>query len=348
MLGIARRRHEMHGVGQEHSEVGIPVDPGYPVGHVRRYGATGNGIADDTAAFAQAANAIRTAGKGRVIVDDGTYLIDADVDGGRGIQLPSNCVLEMSSGATLRAKPNSLARYGIVCLNDVNNTHVIGGHIEGERGAHRGTAGEWGMGIWMNSARNCSVRGTTISDCWGDAVCICSVEPKSGTECQDIVLDSIKCDNNRRQGVSVVAARRVSILNSFFTRTSGTAPSAGIDFEPDVGSAVVEDCLVQNCTFGDNAIGVQVVGASRGVRVLKNRFRANRAVAVSLVRTGRESRVEDNTIAPADAASIGIHLEGSSGARVVNNTLRGTFRFDVREHESHGNDIARNVVIKGD
>ena len=321
------------------------LDGQYPFGHVRRYGAMGNGVTDDTAAFARASGAIAAAGRGELTVNDGVYLIDADVDGGKGIRLPSNCVLRMTKGATLKAMPNSLARYGVVWLKDVVNLHVIGGRIQGERLSHSGRKGEWGMGVWMNSAKSCSVRQTVISDFWGDGICICSVDPVAGTECQDILLDGIHCDNNRRQGVSVVSAKRVRILNSRFTRTAGTPPSAGIDFEPDPGTAVVEDCTVTNCTFDDNVIGVQFVGPCRRVTVAGNQFRGNRSYGVYMIRDVQEGVVDGNMVLQEDDQTTGIHLEAVRGARVTNNVIRGAFKHAVGQHRASNNHLAGNQIV---
>lgn len=51
----------------------------YPLGHIRRYGATGDGIIDDTLALSKAAAAART-NNIPLIVDDGKYLITSNID----------------------------------------------------------------------------------------------------------------------------------------------------------------------------------------------------------------------------------------------------------------------------
>src|SRR3954470_24100583 len=197
--------------------IGLPpllrlADQTYPVGHVRRYGAKGDGRTNDTAAFARATSAIAKVGSGQVVADAGTYLIDANIGAGGGIRLPSNCTLQLTKDATLQAIPNALTHYAVVYLEGVTNAHVVGGKIQGERDRHRGTAGEWGMGIWMNGARNCSARNTTISKCWGDGVYVGGVEPVAGRESTDILIDHVWCDENRRQGCSIVAAKGVRVL----------------------------------------------------------------------------------------------------------------------------------------
>ena len=52
----------------------IPVGSGYI--NVRNFGAMGNGVTDDTAAFQAAINALPASG-GVIVVPSGTYLIDA-------------------------------------------------------------------------------------------------------------------------------------------------------------------------------------------------------------------------------------------------------------------------------
>ena len=309
---------------------------------VRQFGAKGDGRTNDTAAFARAMRALVAGGGGRVLVDDGVFLIDADVDAGQGVRLGSHCTLEMSKGAVLRAIPNSLKRSAVVLMAGVTDAHVIGGMVIGERTQHRGTEGEWGMGVWMTTAHQCSVRSTVIKECWGDGIYVGSDSPSAGTESTDIVLDGVHCDHNRRQGASIVAARRVHILNSQFTRTSGTAPSAGIDFEPDAGRAVVDDCLVEGCTLDDNLLGVQVVGPCRRVVVRTCRLRGNRRAGITLLGDVVSCRVENNAVGQEDDTSVGVLLAGAHGAHISNNVVRGSFKTGVLETRRGTNTLTGN------
>lgn len=315
--------------------------------HVRQFGALGNGRADDTAAFARATAAVAFSGGGSVLVDDGLYLIDADVDAGKGVRLSSHCTLQMTKGAVLRAIPNTLKRSAVVLMASVTDAHVVGGAIQGEREQHRGKEGEWGMGVWLTTAHQSSVRSTVISGCWGDGIYVGSDAPRAGTESTDIVISAVRCDQNRRQGVSVVAARRVQILNSRFMRTGGTAPSAGIDFEPDAGGAVVEDCLVDGCTIDDNLLGVQLVGPCRNVVIRRSHFHGNQKAGLTLVGDVGTCRVENNDVSQDDEGSSGILLDGAHGAHVTSNAVRGTFRNGILETRPGHNVLSRNSELRG-
>src|SRR5439155_970637 len=110
---------------------------------------------------------------------------------------------------------------------------IIGGTIEGDRYVHLGTEGEYGMGIMLRSSLRIRVVGTTLRDCWGDGVWVGDATYKQDTPSRDITLQSIICDNNRRQGLSVGSVIGLEVVGGVFKNTNGTAPSAGIDLEPD-------------------------------------------------------------------------------------------------------------------
>src|SRR5688572_17299811 len=73
--------------------------------NVRSMGARGNGLADDTASFQKAIDAVAARG-GVVVVPPGRYLIDPL----RSVRLRSHVDLRMASGAKLIAKPNGAPR----------------------------------------------------------------------------------------------------------------------------------------------------------------------------------------------------------------------------------------------
>lgn len=293
--------------------------------NARTFGAAGDGRTDDTAAFGRATRAIARAGGGTIVVDDGTYLIDPDYLRGGSIRLPSDTTLRLSARAVLRAKGGSLTHSSVVHLEHVRNAHVRGGAIEGERGRHEGTGGEWGMGVLLYSAHGCSVRGTRITGCWGDGIYVGSEGPVAGTESTDVVIDGVVCDGNRRQGLSVVSAKRVRITNSAFLNTHGTPPGGGIDFEPDAGSAVVEDCTVRGCRLEGNDVGVVILDRTRRISVTSSTFRGNRQIGL-WVRQAIDATVADNIVVQSDAGSTGIRAEPGRGLRLTGNTVRGSYR----------------------
>ncbi|MBW7832186.1 MAG: hypothetical protein H3C29_03135 [Simplicispira suum] len=102
-----------------------------PVINARKWSAAGDGVADDTAAFQRSIDQASAIG-GVVYIHDGTYLVDAV----KGLWLKSNAILNLSTGATIKAAKNSKATFGILRIDKVTNVGVIGGVVLGERYAH--------------------------------------------------------------------------------------------------------------------------------------------------------------------------------------------------------------------
>jgi Right handed beta helix region len=109
---------------------------------------------------------------------------------------------------------------------------------------------EWRMGIGLYGCRAVQIEGLRIEGTGGDGVMLGS--GSNHRPCEDIVIRRCVCDDNHRQGISVVNAARLLIEDCVLSRTKGTPPEAGIDFEPDLPEEQLTDCVVRNCLFQDN------------------------------------------------------------------------------------------------
>jgi parallel beta-helix repeat protein len=229
----------------------VPTSYIYPPGDVRRYGATGDGSTDDTLAIN---NALLS--NSDVYVPDGTYMIDADgtwtgaTNSGAtgGISMRDNQRLTLSAGAILKAITTDSPAYNIVRCYDVSNVIIEGGTIQGERSTHTGVTGEHGFAVGIWGSDNVTIRDVVLKDCWGDGL---FVDHVSSTPSTNIVIDKIRCTNNRRNGASLVWANKVRVSNSTFDSQTGTAPQAGLGIEPDVTKSVF-DVTVSYCDFYGN------------------------------------------------------------------------------------------------
>jgi len=62
----------------------------------------------------------------------------------------------------------------------------------------------------------------------------------------------VTCNDNHRQGMSVISVDGLLVENCTFANTWGTAPGAGIDLEPDGDDQSLVDIAIRNCTFENN------------------------------------------------------------------------------------------------
>ena len=241
--------------------------------NVRDKGAKGDGRTDDTAAIQAAIDEVGGT-NGTVLVPDGTYLVDATAQ--KRLKLKSDMTLKLSAGATLKAIPADAEKYAVLTISQVSNIWVIGGTLEGERDQHKGKSGRWGTGINIKDANHITISGLTSKKMWGDGFYV-----RGG---EDVRFCSVTADANRRQGMSVIAANGLLVLNSVFKNTRGTRPGAGIDFEPNAESEEISNVRIVGSKFLDNA-GAGILVAGKRARISKmemtrNTFRGNRPFVV--------------------------------------------------------------------
>ena len=291
-----------------------------------RFGANGHdgesAAADDTAAIQAAIDAAWHAGGGTVRIPGGTYMIRADATTGQwqlpaGLKMRSNVTVDMAADTVLKAYANDKPYHDIFNFYEVENAHIRGGTLIGDRYTHQGTTGEWGNGITILSSRNISVEGTTIKHFWGDGIGIDNTYADPRLRNDDIAIQGITADGNRRQGISIMDGDHIRIQHSTLQNTGsgsssaadlaanprlkGTPPQAGIDIEPEAGQHVNHVDIRHN-TFTDNA--------GMGLSVLGFRPEENRTID--------NIHIEDNTFTHNQG---GITLRGVSNARVTGNHI---------------------------
>lgn len=100
---------------------------------------------------------------------------------------------------------------------------------------------------------NIKIEGLRIMESGGDGICLQgqigyrNQTPPLAPE--NVIIQSVICDKNHRQGISIIGATNLLIEDSVLQDTEGTAPQAGIDWEPDwqpLRSVMMRNCLVRN------------------------------------------------------------------------------------------------------
>jgi len=289
---------------------------------VRDTGAKGDGESDDTAAFQAAVDRVAGSG-GTVNVPAGTYMIDAETS----VQLKSKMTFRMAAGTKLKAKPNDLENSAILSLRSASSVIVSGGVLEGERRAHRGKTGEWGHGMHLDNATDISITGVEAKDCWGDGFYV------AGAKTSHVTFDKIKADHNRRQGMSIVAGKHITIRDSEFQNTAGTLPETGIDIEPNEGDAVT-DTHILRCTFTNNAGGGIYIGPAEVD--MKTTFVTETVVEqCTFVDNGRHS---------IDPPAYGIRLSACAGNTLKNNSIKGHTGIGMGIFKTRNAQVLQNTV----
>lgn len=113
---------------------------------------------------------------------------------------------------------------------------------------------EWRHVINLHSCSNIKILGLALVESGGDGIYLGT--GKAGVTNKDILIKDVVCDKNYRQGISVITAENLTIENTVLSNTDGTAPRAGIDFEPNGPTEKLVNCVMRNCVSkGNNGCG---------------------------------------------------------------------------------------------
>ena len=293
------------------------------------YGAVADGVSDDTAAIQRAIDAVSAAGGGIVDIPAGNYMINTLHQKGysyerAGLVLKSNIIVRMANGAVLRAIPNGERSYQIFSITHVDNVHIMGGKLIGDRDTHIGNLGQTGYGVRITDATNVVIEDLYAGEFWGDGVFL-------GEDSRNITLYRVICDHNRRQGMSIVGGHNVKILESEFKRSDGTPPKSGIDIEPEGDHPIVSGVEIRNCLFEGSSTGF----------VVSNQY--SNSVAENII-------FADNIVRGNKTA---INLVGIQSGEVTGNTIYHD--QSITENDTHwgirlrndGRHPTRNVIVRG-
>jgi polygalacturonase len=205
-------------------------------------------------------------------LEDSTEAIQAAIDSGapkvtipfmgnpwivRPLKMRDNLELVLEPGVVLYAKQGEFLGRGDSLLAATNASNIkITGYGATIRMRHRDyllppyEKAEWRMGLRLDGCTNIEVLGLRIESSGGDGIYIGTTGQQQ--YCKDVIIRDVVCYDNHRQGISVIGAENLLIENSTFASTWGTAPSAGIDLEPDSPTQRLVNIHIKNCIFENN------------------------------------------------------------------------------------------------
>ena len=116
--------------------------------------------------------------------------------------------------------------------------------------AKRYAFSEWRHALSLLEATNVTVRCLDLCSSGGDGIYV--------KGCRDVTVEDVRCLDNDRQGISIISAEGLFVRRCTFAKTAGTAPAAGVDFEPNRPGEPLQRILFEDCVFADNyAAGIQ-------------------------------------------------------------------------------------------
>jgi len=111
-------------------------------------------------------------------------------------------------------------------------------------------AAEWRHGLSILSSKNVLIQDLTIEYTGGDGIYLGVCE--RGVTNENVTIRRVDCNENHRQGISVISAKDLLIEDTLLRNTNGTAPQAGIDFEPNHNTEELTNCVMRRCVSEGN------------------------------------------------------------------------------------------------
>ncbi len=209
----------------------------------------GYNATDATVAFQNAINTsvdtviIDFVGNGEWIVKPSTFfnLVNKKIFFEPGVQLIA------MPGEYLESRSDCLLR-----LKFCNNVALIGHNTLFKMQKAEYTSGESRHCISLFDSDHITISNFRLTDSGGDGIYIVGERPTK-YYCENITLQNVVCDNNRRQGISIISVQNLLVEHCEFKNTKGTLPQAGLDLEPNedlLGRLV--NIVFRKCSFTNN------------------------------------------------------------------------------------------------
>jgi len=271
--------------------------------NVRDFGATGNGVTKDTAAFQQALDACAAAGGGEVLVPDGEYLSGS-------LELKSYTTLRLERHAVILGSPDLEdypvtkirwecrwidAHRALLSAHFAGNIAIIGyGRISGHPsfGARRQPRPP--CVIEPVECTNVRLEDVTVTQnqMWAvhlahsDEIFLKNVIVRGGgAHGAGVVVDSSQ--HVRLDGCDLEGGDDCVVIQA------GRDPGDPRDNRP-AADILIRDCSLAGSVFAGIGIGGEVAGGVRGVHIEDCRFRLAQASAIAIrSRPGRQGFIED-------------------------------------------------------
>lgn len=209
------------------------------------FGVVGDGVANDTAALQAALDA----------AEDGILFINKPsikyISG--ALTVPSNIKIVMEPGTIIETNATLLT--GTLKLLNITGSNVnIVGYGAIIQMVKAGFSGQFNHGVSITGTAGSQIviEGLSSNDSGGDGFYVDAANA-------EVTLYDCKADNNRRQGMSIIQCKSLTDFRGQYTNTTGTAPSAGIDIEPDqTGYTLGPIRLINTICSGNDGPGIEI------------------------------------------------------------------------------------------
>lgn len=180
----------------------------------------------------------------------------------------SNVTVILEPGVIVRALAGGYPGSNdcMLTIQNKSNVHLRGYGATLVMNKPEYTTGEHRMVLQIRSCSTIWIEGLTLKSSGGDGIYL-GVSSASGSVnySSNVVIRDVLCDDNKRNGLSVISVNGLLVEGSAFINTTGTPPQNGIDLEPNSPTEKLVGVTFRDCyVAGNAAAGTQIYGGAFG------------------------------------------------------------------------------------
>lgn len=322
--------------------------------NIRDFGATGDGVTKDTAAFQRALDACAVNGGGEVLVPAGRYRIGS-------VQQGTRTVIRLEPDSVITGSPDAddypmmdvrwegrwqPGRRALIYAGNVDHIGIIGpGRIEGNPAV---AAPQNPRGVVVLEPVNCTdVRweGFTVTQGGNWAT--------HPTYCTDVVIKDLTI-RGRRDGIDIDSCKNVRIEgcdietgDDAISLKSGRGLN-GARIRRPTEDVLIADCNLRGLYFASIGIGSETSGGVRNVRIERCKFTARTHAIYIKTRTGRAGVTENITGEDLEVLGGGflrINLTVGGNTNTADDPVPGLAGYPEARRLSFTNVRLRNATV---
>lgn len=216
-------------------------------------------------------------------------------------------------------------------------------------------SGEGGMGIRVENSTNVTIRDMELTECWGDGIYVTEFERSTNVGTKYVHILNCHCHHNRRQGLSIVGGRYITVLGGVYSYSQGAQPQHGIDIEPSASYECDDITIMGVQAIYNERDGIRVLGPNTArVTIADCRASENKQRGISIFYDGGHKvdgcTVYGNGIAGV-ASNDGIYIASDNTTLAAN--ANEVLNCTVIGNDGHGIEVAdggagaERTVIRG-
>jgi hypothetical protein len=171
-----------------------------------------------------------------------------------------NVTIIVQPGVTVRAKPGGYSGGGDCLLSIIGRTGVtLSGYaatlaMNKQEYIDLNDGSQWRHVVNVYSSTDVTIEGLTLTGAGGDGIYLGrSTDAGQPSLCQNVIVRNVTCDDNYRNGLSVISIDNLLVEGCAFVNTVGQSPQSGLDFEPNHPDEQLTQIVMRDCTFTGNA-----------------------------------------------------------------------------------------------